>query len=75
MKPYFYVYRVNAQHPRVKHDTAESAAKEAERLAAQHPGETFEILQCIAITRTVNPQTFWMDGIIPPHICGKPTQP
>ena len=69
MKPYYYVFRVGGSHPRIKHPTLESAHTEAMRLAAQHPGDSFEILQCLATTRTINPQTFWMDGVIPPHIC------
>ena len=67
MKPYYYIFRVGGSHPRFKHPTLESAHTEAMRLAAQHPGDSFEILQCLATTRTVNPQTFWMDGVIPPN--------
>jgi hypothetical protein len=69
MKPYFYIYRVDHSLPRVKHATIESAHSEAMRLSEQHPGETFEILQCLGITRTTTPQTFWVDGVIPPHHC------
>lgn len=69
MKPYYYVYRVNDRGPRVRHSTLDSAHTEALRLAAQHPGESFEILQCLATVRTTSPQAFWMDGVIPPHIC------
>jgi len=67
MKPYYYVFRVGGSHPRIKHPTLESAHTEAMRLAAQHPGDSFEILQCLATTRTINPQTFWMDGVTPPE--------
>jgi hypothetical protein len=63
MKPYYYVYRVGGKFPTVQHYTLTSAKKEAERLSNQHPGEVFEILQCLAITRTVLAQTFWMDGV------------
>ena len=66
MKPYYYIFRVGGSHPRIKHPTLESAHNEAIRLASQHPGDSFEILQCLATTRTINPQTFWMDGVIPP---------
>ena len=69
MTPYYYVYRVGYGKPTIKHATLESAATESERLAGQHPGETFEILKCLGVTRTVTPQTFWMDGVIPPHLC------
>jgi hypothetical protein len=48
MKPYYYVYRVGYKFPTVQHYTLISAAKEAERLSNQHPGEVFEILQCLA---------------------------
>jgi hypothetical protein len=65
MKPYYYVYRVGRNAPTVKHATIESAEAEALRLSAQHPGDTFEILQCQGITRTTTPQTFWMDGFQP----------
>ena len=67
MNPYYYVYRVGHKFPTIKHHTLTSAAYEAERLSNQHPGETFEILQCQAVTRTVLPKTFWMDGITPPR--------
>ena len=43
------------------------AQAEAERLAAKEPGECFEILQCIAITRCTEASTFWMDGEEPPE--------
>lgn len=69
MTPYFYVYRVGDRGPTIKHPTLEAAKKEAERLSARHPGATFEILQCLGVTKTVEPQTFWMDGMIPPHTC------
>lgn len=69
MKPYYYVFRVGGSHPKNKHQTLESAHTEAMRLAAIQPGDSFEILQVLATTRTTTPQTFWMDGVIPPHAC------
>ena len=69
MKPYYYVFRVGGSHPRIKHPTMELAHAEAMRLATQHPGDSFEILQCLGTTRTTTPQTFWVDGVIPPHAC------
>ena len=69
MKKYYYVYRVGNQVPTVKHATLEQAEAEATRLATQHPGSDFELLECLGIVQTVKPQTFWMDGVIPPHIC------
>lgn len=65
MKPHYYVLRVGHKHPTVRHATPALAAAEAERLAAQHPGDTFEVLQCLAITRTAAPVTFWLDGCGP----------
>jgi hypothetical protein len=69
MKSHFYVYRAGSGRTVIKHPTLEAAVKEAERLAGQHPGESFEILQCVAITRPVAASTFYVDGVIPPHIC------
>lgn len=65
MKPYYYVYRVGGSHPRIKHATLKDACRESMRLATQHPGDSFEILQCLGVTRTSTPQTFWMNGIDP----------
>ncbi|MFT3992408.1 MAG: hypothetical protein QM680_13470 [Luteolibacter sp.] len=42
MKPYFYVFRVGGSLPRIKHYSAETAEKEALRLAEQHPGESLK---------------------------------
>lgn len=67
MKPYFYVFRVGGSHPRIKHPTLQQAHAESLRLAAQHPGDSFEILQCLGITQTTTPQTFWNDGFGPPE--------
>lgn len=69
MKPYYLVYRVGDRGTRIKYATLEAAHQEAERLAGKHPGDSFEILQCLGVTRTTTPQTFWMDGVIPPHVC------
>jgi hypothetical protein len=69
MKPYYYVFKVGVRHPRIKHATIELATAESERLARLHPGETFEILMCLGVTKTINPHTSWMDGVVPPHIC------
>jgi len=68
MKPYYYVNRVNGGKSTVKHATLAETQRESIRLANQHPGETFEILICIGITRTTKPDTFWMDGVHP-HGC------
>jgi hypothetical protein len=63
---YYYVVRVGYKFPTVKHVTLTSAVNEAERLCNQHPGETFEILQCLAVTRAVLAKTSWLDGVTPP---------
>ena len=63
MKKYYYVYRVGHKGPTVKHPLLFDAVKEAERLAAKHPGEAFEILKAIAITQATAVQTIWMEGI------------
>ena len=65
MKKYYYVYRVGNEKPTVKHDTLEDAARESGRLAAKYPGDTFEILKCIGITKTTATTTSWMDGETP----------
>lgn len=62
MKPYYYVYRYEHRGPTARHGTIESAQKEAERLAEQHPESHFEILKCIGITKTTKAKTFWLDG-------------
>jgi hypothetical protein len=67
MKPYYYVHRVGYKST-VKHYTLESAHKEALRLSEQHKSDVFEILQCIGLVRTVQPQVFWMDGVKPAHL-------
>ena len=61
MKPYYYIYRVGGSHPKTKHANLKLAHDESLRLSGQHPGETFEILQCVGITRTTEPSTFWLD--------------
>jgi len=61
MKPYYYVYRYGHHGPTATHGTLESAQKEAERLANQHPESSFEILKYIGVARATKAQTFWMD--------------
>jgi hypothetical protein len=62
MNPYYYVYNQQGGAPRVRHDTAQKAMNEAERLAAKQPGQAFEVLKCVAISQTQKASTFWMDG-------------
>jgi hypothetical protein len=67
MKTYFYVYRRFNGAPSHKHETLESAVAESKRLAARYPSETFEILQCVALTSAPKPHanTFYLDGVAP----------
>lgn len=66
MKPHYYVMRVGySGAPTVKHKTLEEAQREAERLAAKWPGESFEILQCLGVSSTMKATTFWCDGCVP----------
>lgn len=76
MKPYYYVYRYGHHGPQARHGTVESAQKEAERLAEQHPESSFEILKCVGHTRTTKAKTFWMDGEEPEELTrlAPPTQ-
>jgi hypothetical protein len=65
MKPYYYVFKPVGHPPSRKHDTLEDAIKESQRLCEMHPNQTFEVLQCVAITSAPKPQvsTFYMDGV------------
>ena len=64
MKPHYYV-----THPELsignKYKTLAEATTEAERLAAQNPGTSFEILQCLGASSVPKASTFWMDGVEP----------
>lgn len=42
--PFFLVWNSNTMHSKFRHKTVESAEKEANRLAEQHPGEKFHVL-------------------------------
>ena len=67
MKPYYRILRLNhGRAPTVQHATLEEAETEALRLAGQHPGEIFEILQVLGTARTTVPSIFWNDGVDPP---------
>jgi hypothetical protein len=73
MKPYYYVYRYGKKMPIVRHQTLLSAVNEAERLAAQHLGEPFEVLQVVAISQVHKPvSTFYMDGVSQPESAEDP---
>ena len=67
MKSYYRILRLNhGRAPTVQHATLKEAETEALRLAGQHPGEQFEILQCLAIAQTSQPSLFWCDWVEPP---------
>lgn len=63
MKPYYYIFKSSGYPPSKRHETLESVEEEAKRLAMKHPGQQFEILQCIGITSipVTNPSTFWLN--------------
>jgi hypothetical protein len=67
MKPYYYVFKPVGHPPSRKHETLEDAVKESQRLCEIHPNQTFEVLQCVAITSAPKPQvsTSYMDGVDP----------
>jgi hypothetical protein len=67
MKPYYYVFKPIGHLPSHKHATLEDAVKESQRLCEMHPNQTFEVLQCLAITSAPKPlvSTFYMDGVMP----------
>lgn len=51
----------NSQHTRVRHQHEGAAKAEAERLAAQHPGVKFYVLQCIGAAVVEKPVR-WMEA-------------
>lgn len=73
MKPYYRVFRCytySSNNYRVtsvlRYETLAEAQEEAERLAMEEKGVTFEILECVAISRVDEPAiTFYMDGKSP----------
>lgn len=65
MKSYYYVNHAKEGYLTVRHPNLHAAHVDALRLSTSHPGEIFEILQCIGTTQTVHPTTFWMDGVNP----------
>lgn len=69
MTPYYYIHCIGGTAPKVRHATLAEAEAEAIRLSMRQPQDTFEILQCVGITKVFSPQTFWMDGVTPPHVC------
>ena len=64
MNTFFYIYDCsNRNGPRVRHPSLEAAIKEAERLAEQHVGRTFEVLQCVAVSKVKGATTEYAQGM------------
>jgi hypothetical protein len=63
MKPYYYVFKSSGHPPSARHESLHSAHAESLRLAALHPGQSFEILKCLGITQTSKASTFWVNGM------------
>lgn len=51
---FYMVWRESGGLPTFKHRAQESAMKEAERLAVEHPGERFHVLSLVATASTHN---------------------
>ena len=57
----FLVWNPSASHPRVVHDTFESAQREAERLADQHRGQRFYVLAPLGYFEHPAPRPVWRE--------------
>lgn len=62
MKKFWLVWCVDAGMPRCQHFSHESACFEAERLARQHPGKRFEVMERVA--SVIKQDVVW-EGEIP----------
>lgn len=49
--PFWFVWNINGNAPRYRHESARNATAEAERLARLNPGETFIVLQSVCARR------------------------
>ena len=49
--PFWLVWNADGKNPTYKHQSEESAVKEAERLARQAPGSTFVVLESVCARR------------------------
>ena len=58
MKKFWMVYRVDGIGPGQRHNTKESACKEADRLAAKQPGDVFVVLEAIEKFSAYKPKVF-----------------
>ncbi len=54
MDPFWMVYGLGQGQPTFRHPSAYLATREAERLARQHPGKTFVVLEAIGAVRKVD---------------------
>lgn len=65
MKPYYRVIKESDSYVSEKFSTLKEATKLAEDYAKTNPGENYEIVMCVGLSR-INPEcTFWMDGVTP----------
>ncbi|MCM1958001.1 hypothetical protein NCZ17_01260 [Acinetobacter modestus] len=55
MNGFFIVWNEDAGNPTFKHETQESAEREAERLAKQNQGQKFHVLSSICTLEMPNP--------------------
>ena len=47
-RPFWFVWNPMGNMPRFRHDTEDSAHREAQRLAREHPGRVFVVLQSVS---------------------------
>lgn len=52
MQPYYVVIRRGGKAPTVNYEDIVKACEESRRLAAQHPGEVFEVAMVFAVSQT-----------------------
>lgn len=66
-KPFWVVWRMDGGAPTYKHESRQSAELEAERLARNHRGSTFVVLEsmCAKVTNDVVSIDFSDDADIP----------
>ena len=63
MKPHYYVFTKFEKMP--GRETLAEATAEAEQLAAQNPGTSFEILQCLGVSSVPKASTVWINAAEP----------
>ena len=55
MNKYWMVHRIGSPSSNVQHKSLDSATEEAKRLAAQHPGSTFAVLETVTAWHAPQP--------------------